>query len=87
MYAPTVERNRMKIVASRGQKPPKNIDFDDMKRQKNAKSTRTRTKFEHDILKIKDRSVFSRFCAPTEGIFLVWRPWGGPHHIFQVKFC
>jgi len=46
-----------------------------------------RTKCGYDIFKITDRSVFSRFCAPTEGIFLVWRPWGGPHHIFQVKFC
>ena len=39
-------------------------------------------------LKIKDRGVFSRFCAPPplEGKFLVLRPWGGPHHIIKLNF-
>ena len=45
----------------------------------------SRTKGEHDTFKTKDRGVFSRFCAPTEDIFLVWRPWGGNLCNFQYE--
>ena len=48
------------------------------------------TKYQHGTLKDmvpgKDSSLFAKFCAPLRAFFLVWRPWGGPHHIFQVQF-